>query len=227
MNGNGLEPILRPPSAANDSALLLTLMAILAVNLLLAPTLLRLARMFFKQLMRTHREALPGERTLGERLVVIVGVVQTLVFEALMLYCAAGADEMPPLASVGGLSLLTLALFATQYCGYALTGYAFAPSGEDTRTWLAAMLITQACAGFLLIIPAMGALFYPGLLGAFVATGTAIYIAGRLPLYIRGFRIFYTSPASVVYFFLYLCTLEIVPVIGVLSLTGFFSSLFC
>lgn len=227
MNSSGLEPILRTPSAATDSALLLTLMAILVINLLLAPTLLRSARIFFKQLMRTHREALPGEKTLGERLVVIAGVAQALVFEALILYCAAGADEMPPLASVGGLALLTLTLFAAQYTGYALTGYAFAPTGEDTRTWLSAMLITQACAGFLLIIPAMGALFYPGLLGSFIIVGAAVYIGGRIPLYIRGFRIFYTSPASVVYFFLYLCTLEIVPVIGVLSLTGLFSTLFC
>lgn len=218
--------MLRPPVAANDSALLLTIVVIFAVNLLLAPTLIRTVRVFFKQLMRTHRESMPGENTLGERLVVLSGVIQTLIFEALLLYCACGADRMPPLAALAGLSLLTLLLFVVQYVGYSLTGYAFT-SGDNTRIWLSAFLITQACAGFALAVPAMGALFYPRYLDAFLLVGIAIYILFRIPLFIRELRIFYTSPGSVFYFFLYLCTLEIVPFIGVIAFANFFSTLFC
>ena len=222
----GIEPVMRTPMASNDSALLLSLIVVFAANLLLAPTLIRAVRVFFKQLMRTHHEGMPGEKTLGERLVVISGVIQTLIFEALLLYCACGADRMPPLAAMAGLLLLTLTLFGVQYVGYALTGYAFT-SGENTRLWLSAFLLTQACAGFALAIPAMGALFYPRYLDTFLLIGIALYILFRIPLFIRELRIFYTSPGSIFYFFLYLCTLEIVPFIGVLAFVNFFSSLFC
>ncbi|MCM1309795.1 MAG: DUF4271 domain-containing protein [Bacteroides sp.] len=186
----------------------------------------RSAHTFFKQLFSTHREAIPGEKTLGERLVVVFGVIQTLVFEALLLYCACGADVMPPLASVAGLALLTMLLFAMQYCGYAVTGFTFS-SGENTRLWLSAFMITQACAGLPMAATALGSLFYPRYITLFIVIGLIIYIAARIPLYIREFRIFYSSPASIFYFFLYLCTLEIVPFIGALAFTNFFSKLFC
>lgn len=221
-----IDPILRTPQAANDSVLLAVLMAVLAVNLLLSPTLIRAVRVFFKQLFRTHREVMPGEKTFGERIVVLGGVVETLVFEALLLYCAVGADIFPPLLSLAGLGLLTLLMFMIQYCGYALTGYAFA-GGDDTRLWLSAFLVTQACAGLPMAAISLAALFYPRFLAVFLILGFAFYIIVRIPLYIREFRIFYISQASILYFFLYLCTLEIVPFIGVLAFANLFSTLFC
>jgi len=222
----GIEPLLRAPVAANDSALLIVLTAVMVANFFCAPTLSRIAGQFFKQLFRTRREALPGEKTIAERIVVALAVGQMLTFEALTLYCACGAAGMPPLASLGGLLILVGALLAVQTVGYALTGYAFADA-EQTRLWLSAFMVTQAVAGFMLIIPALGALFYPRLLTLFLCLAGAVFIGCRIPLYIREFRIFYTSSASLVYFFLYLCTLEIVPIIAVLSLAGTFSSLFC
>lgn len=221
-----IDPILRTPQAANDSALLAVLIAVVALNLLISPTLIRAVRVFIKQLFRTHREVMPGEKTLGERIVVLSGVVETLVFEALLLYCAVGADIFPPLLSLAGLVVLTLLMFIIQYCGYALTGYAFA-DGEDTRMWLSSFMVTQACAGLPLAAVSLGALFYPRYLGVFLILGFAFYVMVRIPLYIREFRIFYTSPASILYFFLYLCTLEIVPFIGVLAFANLFSKLFC
>lgn len=226
MTEQGIQPLLRPQIAATDSTLLLILVVVLAINMLLIPTLTRNVKLFFKQLLRTHREAVPGEKTFNERLVVIFGVIQTLIFEALLLYCACGANMTPPLFSLTGLLILTTMLFAVQYCGYTLTGYAFA-STEDTRVWTSAFLITQACAGFPFALTAFGALFYPVYLPAFLIAGLSIYILFRIPLYIREFRIFYTSPASIFYFFLYLCTLEIIPFIGVLAFANFFSKLFC
>lgn len=221
-----IEPIIRQAAAASDSALLIVLTSVMVVAFLCAPTLSRIVGSFLKQLFRSRREALPGEKTFGERLVVMMALVQTLVFEALAIYCARGAAEMPPLASLAGLTVLTAGLFFVQFAGYRLVGYAFT-STEETHLWQSAFLLTQASLGFLLIIPAMGALFYPQLLVPFLIAAGAVYVACRIPLYIREFRIFYSSPASLFYFFLYLCTLEIVPLIALWALSGIFDTLFC
>ncbi|MCH5320108.1 MAG: DUF4271 domain-containing protein, partial [Paramuribaculum sp.] len=39
-----------------------------------------------------------------------------------------------------------------------------------------------------------------------------LYVLARIMFIVKGFRIFYTNSASIVYFILYLCSLEIVPV---------------
>lgn len=221
-----IEPIIRHSGAASDSALLLVLIAVMATAFLCAPTLSRIVGSFLRQLFRSRRETLPGEKTLGERLAVVIALIQTLVFEALIIYCARGAAGMPPLTSVGGLTLLTSGLFFVQLFGYRLVSYAFT-STEESHLWQSAFLLTQASLGFLLIIPAMGALFYPELLLPFLITAGVVYAACRIPLYISEFRIFYSSPASLFYFFLYLCTLEIVPLIALWALSGIFDTLFC
>lgn len=222
----GIEPSLRFVAPAGDSALLAVLIGLIALNLLLAPTLIRSAMVLFKQLFSTRRETLPGERTFTERIVMTCAVGQTIVFEALMLYCLCGADETPALASLGGLCLLTLMLFLVQTVGYALTGYAFS-NGDNTHAWLSTFFISQAVTGFPLALTALCSLFYPRFSGLLFICGSIVYILGRIPLYIREFRIFYTMPASLFYFFLYLCTLEIAPLIGVLAFSGLFSTLFC
>ncbi|MDE5659511.1 MAG: DUF4271 domain-containing protein [Muribaculaceae bacterium] len=221
-----LEPMIRQASASTDSGLLIVLTVIMAAAMLCAPVIRRIEGIYFRQLFRSHREAQPGEKTLGERLVVSLALLQTLVFEALMLYCCLGSEAMPPLASLAGLLVLTAGLFAAQMAAYGLTGYAFA-SADEAHSWRTAALLMQALTGYLLVIPAMGALFYPDYLVLFATIGAMAYISCRIPLIISEFRIFYTTPASLFYFFLYLCTSEIVPLIAVWGLSGMFSSLFC
>lgn len=221
-----IEPALRTAAASADSALLTALLAIIIVSGLCAPVMTRIVADYFKQLMRSHHQAQSGEKTLGERLVVIVGLLQTVVFGALLLFCALGAAERPPLASLAGLTLLTTLLLTGQLTGYRLVGYAFA-STEESHSWLSAFLTTQALCGYLLVIPAFGALFYPSLTFAFAIAAGVVFVACRIPLFISEFRIFHTDNLSLIYFFLYLCTLEIVPLLAVWSLAGVFSSLFC
>ena len=46
-----------------------------------------------------------------------------------------------------------------------------------------------------------------------VATGSVLYLVVRLIFICKGFRLFYDNLLSSVYFILYLCTLEIAPLI--------------
>lgn len=221
-----IEPTLRLRGASSDSALLTVLMGVFIVSALCAPTMGRIASTYIKQLFRSHREFLPGEKTLGERLIITIGLVQTVVFEGLILYCALGASGRPPTASLAGVALLCALLFAVQLVGYRLVGYAFA-APDESQAWQSAFFITQGICGYLLVIPAFAMLFYPNLMLPFLISAGVIFAAYRIPLYISEFRIFHTGNLSVIYFFLYLCTLEIVPLLAVWSLAGAFSSIFC
>lgn len=217
-----IDPTLRATLGDVDSALLCVVLGCFVVNALLFPTLLRLWRAFFRQILRPRSDVQQAERTSSERVVMAISLVQTVAFEALALYCSTSSHGF---ASYCGLLVGAAALMIVQIAGYECVGFAFS-SPAETRSWLRAFFASQSLLGYLLIIPALGALFYPSAATAFLIAAGVVYVACRILFYIKGFAFFYTSPASIFYFFLYLCTLEIVPLAVVWSLTGFFSTLF-
>lgn len=224
---HGLEPAMRPVLPGFDSGIMTMILACFVVNALVFPTLLRLWREFFKELGRVRRTNMATEHTVSERWIMFIALMQTLLFEALTLFCAfrqsPGAEAFR--SFLGGLLLASL-LMCVQVTGYLLVGYAFAPAGE-MRRWLRSFVLTQTMAGYLLVLPALAALFYPTSAPVFCSVCLAIYIGCRILFCIKGFTIFYTSPASLFYFFLYLCTIEIVPLLTVWSVAGYFLQLFC
>lgn len=224
---HGLEPAVRPLLPGFDSGIMTVILACIVVNALVFPTLLRLWREFFKELGRARRTNMATEHTAAERWIMFVALVQTLLFEALALFCVCnqGQGAHAFQAFLGALLLAGL-LMGVQLAGYSLVGYAFAPAGE-IRPWLRSFVLTQTMAGYLLVLPALAALFYPMAAHVFCAICLAIYIGCRILFCIKGFTFFYTSPVSLFYFFLYLCTLEIVPLLTVRSVASYFLQLFC
>lgn len=224
---HGLDPILRPELPGSDSAILTVILAVAVVNAFMFPVMLRLWREFFKNLGRGRRQEPVNEHTVGERWVMVSALVLTVLAEALALFCA--RSDNPPseaFAALMGTLVLVLIFHVVQTCGYLLMGYAFAPKG-GTRNWLRSFVLSQSLMGYLMIVPALGALFYPTAASGFLIACGVIFVACRILFYINGFIIFYTSPASIFYFFLYLCTLEIVPLPAVWSVAGYFTQLFC
>lgn len=220
---NRIEPALRAAWSDTDSALLCVVIGCFVVNALLFPTLLRLWRAFFKQLVRPHSDVQQVERTSSERVVLGISLLQTMVFEALGLFCAVGAHSF---AQYCGLLIAPAALMAVQLAGYNCVGFAFTGPAES-RAWIRAFMASQSLLGYLIVIPTLGALFYPHFAVGFLIAAGVMYVACRILFYIKGFAFFYTSFSSLFYFFLYLCTLEIVPLAVVWALTGHLSTLFC
>lgn len=204
-----MEFALRAAVPARDSGLLTGLLTVFVVSCFCAPTVWRLAADYFKQLFRSKREGFTYERTFGERLVLIAGLVQTVVYEGVLLFSVNAADSLPALIRIVG---LCAALLVLQLAAYRLVGYAFS-TADDTRLWQSAFLITQASLGYMLAIPAFAAVFYPRAAAAWFSVGAVIFGLFRIPLYISEFRIFKTDNLSIFYFFLYLCSLEIVPLL--------------
>ena len=77
---------------------------------------------------------------------------------------------------------------------------------------------SQMLLGVVLTVPTLVALFYPGVSGVMLAIAAGLYILSRICYISKGFRIFYNNFPSLLYFILYLCTLEIIPVITILIL---------
>lgn len=220
-----IEPTLRTVTAGHDSVILAILLGIFIVSALCAPTIRRIASHYFKLLLRSTREPLTGERTFGERVALFICLLQTISFEGLLLFAAFdGMNAESPLRALAALAALCGILMLVQLAGYRMVGYAFANS-EDTHSWQSAFFITQSLLGYMLAVPAVVVLFYPEACKILCTIGIGFYITCRIPLFISEFRIFKTDKFSLFYFFLYLCTLEIVPLLAIWQLAEFFSTL--
>lgn len=113
---------------------------------------------------------------------------------------------------------LCAVLYVFQWSACAAVGYAFAVQPiAGMRSFLGAFSSTQSVLGPLLLLPALGALFYPGMAMAFIYCGIGLFVLMRIFFHIKAFRIFYSGPLSLFYFFLYLCTLEILPLIALMT----------
>lgn len=137
-----------------------------------------------------------------------------IVFGGVILYFATDIAHTPSFTGV----MMSMALLGVYYIfellAYRTVAYTFA-TREGGRRWVDGFVATQAYAGLALILPALLAVYEPQWRTTTITTSLAIYCIARLIFIIKGFRIFYTNFASLLYFILYLCTLEVIPVLAI------------
>lgn len=212
-----MEPELLPLTPANDPVLRAMVWALIIPALIFLPSVVRLWGKFMTSLTRHEDTLAAAERTLTDRLAQIVAGLLCCLMWGLLLYCVAykmrgGNLALSPGYGVGLTAAGAVACGLIQFVGYRVVGYAFTTSG-NTIVWIRSLAIEIAMAGYWMVIPALGAMFYPGLAFSMFWLGAGIFLLLRMALWIKCFRIFYDSPFSIVYFFLYLCTLETVPLL--------------
>ncbi|MDE5811243.1 MAG: DUF4271 domain-containing protein [Muribaculaceae bacterium] len=110
------------------------------------------------------------------------------------------------------MSGLAAAFYLFELAAYATVGYAFA-TPSATREWLRGFNASQAFLAILLILPALIAVVSLQWLSVAVTVACIAYILARSLFIYKGFKIFYNNFPSLLYFILYLCTLEIVPLL--------------
>lgn len=133
-----------------------------------------------------------------------------IVFTATDLYI--GLNQARPLVLTDYFSMLALiaGYYLFKIVAYAMVGYAFAvPPGG--RQWLMGFNAAMAYTGLALIIPTFVALYVPAVAQWIVPYCIIAWLIGQIIFICKGFRIFYHDFGSIFYFFLYLCTLEIIP----------------
>ena len=166
------------------------------------------------------------DHTAGETGVTISFVLLTCVCEGTLianwLLASGGATALPGwFASMLMPVLVGVAVvfYIVQLVGYNIVGFTFADK-IGKHQWVSGFNASQSLLSLLLFVPALAGLFYPSWASVMGIAGGMMYVLARLVFIVKGFRIFYTGVNSLLYFILYLCTLEIAPLVLVMRLCG-------
>lgn len=163
------------------------------------------------------RTNLFDEHTVNETRIMVALVVQVCVCEALLIvswllgqgatFTSGGLAATAALTAVGA-----GAYYLAQLATYRIIGYAFT-SRLLAAQWLQGFNSTQTLLGFALLVPTLVSLFYPSAAEGLLILSAGLYIVARMVFICKGFRIFYHNLFSLIYFILYLCSVEIIPLL--------------
>lgn len=192
---------------------------ILAIVLLLAFNIghcRRLMSSFSQDLIGVRNRANRFEtHTASETRVYLFIILLLCVSEGILIYAAAtrqgiavAADDIGPATLL--LAALAAAYYIFQLAAYNVVGFAFADKFATTQ-WLRGFNASQTLLSMLLVFPAIVSLIYPSSISVVVPLSAVIYVVCRGLFITKGFRIFFDKIPSLLYFILYLCALEIVP----------------
>ena len=128
-------------------------------------------------------------------------------------------------AMIGAITAIAVVYYLWQLVAYATVGYVFTDN-VSSRIWMKGFNASQVLFAMLIFIPALIVLFNPGAATVIVPLGVLVYILSRILFICKGFRLFYDNFSSLIYFILYLCTLEIVPLVLIYRAVLFISDKF-
>ncbi len=215
----GVEPTPRPMQPGNRPGFLILIALMFVVLTFNFRHFGRVLRQYGKELwrLRSGRDNVFDEHPGADTRVLVLLLMQCVVCAGILL-CAGicRLDLVRPSAmtgqTVGCIIAVCTVWYLVNLAACSVVGYTFAtPAGR--REWLRGLNASQALLGLGLVFPAVLAVFYPPLTHIATTVAAALYCIARLLFIIKGFRIFYTHIGSLLYFILYLCTLEIIPVI--------------
>ncbi len=155
------------------------------------------------------------ETTVSESYITAGLLILTCLCEGIIAYFAVPSPLVASFSAgeaIGVFSLAAVGLMMFQTVSYIVTGYAFT-SFDSTRQWLKGFFASQSLLGVLMLVPTLTVIFNPALSGLATIITVALYVICRIIFICKGFRIFYINIFSGVYFILYLCTLEITPLL--------------
>lgn len=158
------------------------------------------------------------EHTSNETRLTLLLIGQFIICAGILLYVTATVESRPDdigiFTGVARTSGLMAAYYIFQLAAYNTVGYIFT-SSERRAAWIAGFNASQSMLGLALIIPVLLAVFYPSADKAVIVIAATLYFIARLLFIVKGFRIFFINFSSLLYFILYLCALEIIPVLFV------------
>lgn len=180
-------------------------------------TISRLLRFYGGELVkiRRGRDNVFDDRPAGDMRVLTLLVIQFVVCGGILLsgglsWLVACDHSVMTVPAVARIICIVGAYYVFQLVAYQTVGYTFA-TGEGRREWLRGFNASQALLGVALSLPAIMVIFYPHTTVPMAMIALCVYLLARLLFIFKGIRIFYDKISSLLYFILYLCTLEIIP----------------
>lgn len=225
---DGLAPVPRPQLPGYDTGVMCLLIGtflVLAANFRHYSTFVKT---FAQDLWKVrNRDNVFTDHTMSETRVIASFILLLCLCEGIIIFSLV-APHAPGLHIFGGVAMFTLlsgAFYWMQQLSYQSVGYSFT-STDNARQWLKGFRASQSLLGVTLVVPAMIVLFNPGMATAIALLSATLYIMARIIFILKGFRIFYDNSFSLIYFILYLCTLEIVPPIAMCRVAVYIAKLF-
>lgn len=179
------------------------------------------------------RQNVFDDHTVSETQIMTALIANTCLMEGILLYLGI-SFQFPGLQLAAHLFLavamlvgVALGFYLLQLLLYYLIGYTFADT-VDTKLWIDGFKATQSILGLGLFPIIFIILLYPDTFQMMLVCAITLYFLARLVFISKGLRIFFNNLTSTIYFILYLCAVEIVPVIlallGAISLCGLLQS---
>lgn len=213
----GIAPMGLPPvsSGSGLTALLTGTLVVAAIN---AAGIGRTLKSYRHELwsVRRRHNVFDDEHSASVPMAVLLALV-FVVFGGIVLYNLPGYPPAPSFAGATASMALLACYYLFRYVAYRLVGFTFAGKTGAVR-WINGFMATQAFAGLFLIVPALLLVVRPEWRDILVTISLTIYGAANILFIAKGFRIFYTKIQSLLYFILYLCTLEIIPMLAIYRL---------
>lgn len=215
----GMEPRPLPPGAKSD------LPAFIGVGVVIAIVSLSRGAHLFSSIVHDLRPGARTGRRYDERDVsdrwCLAGIYALLIICSAILLSKFVTYIHPEAAGIDTVDVLYLTFAMCGYYlfklfGYNIAGYAF---GDTTQraAWLRAYNATQMPLALALIVPVTLVVFDPLAVSEAMIVAAALVVVARIAFFVKGFSIFYINISSPFYFILYLCTLEITPIIVLYS----------
>ncbi len=179
-----------------------------------------------------RRENLFEDHTVNETSILAAMIANTCIVEGFLIYLALQVLRPDLSASlqgsvfmhIGTFSLMAAAFYIVQWLVFKVLGYTFSDK-EGTKLWLDGFKSSQSLLG-LMLLPVLVLLMVFTASGKMLLTIAALlYLVARLIFVYKGFRIFYSNLSSCVYFILYLCAVEIVPLVIMTGITIWISDI--
>ena len=217
----GVAPTPVPPSPLRSPVVMGLMMLVAMAVVLSYRTGYKYLENFVRNMFSTRRrENLFDDHTVNETkiLTALIGLSCVMQGFALMVGVSLAVPSLAsgilrsPALSLGLGAAVVLVYYLLQLLVYHVLGYVFTDS-ISTRLWIDGFKATQSLLG-LLLLPVIGVmLLKPELSTPMLLVAAGLYICARLVFICKGFRIFYGNLSSIVYFILYLCSHEIVPLV--------------
>ncbi len=231
-DGAEAQPFTRSPLHDTPSMALL-LAGMLAVALSYHKGYKYIENFFHYMFSTRRRENLFEDHTVNETgiLTALIGntciVEGFLIFAAVRMLCpslapALQANVFPHIAIYCGIAVL---FYVGQWLVYKVLGYTFSDK-QGTKLWIDGFKATQAFLGLLLLPVLILLMLYPYHGKLLLSIAASLYLIARLVFIFKGFRIFYGNLSSILYFLLYLCAVEIVPLAIMASVTYWISGIY-
>ncbi len=169
---------------------------------------------------RRRRETIFDNHTMGDVRMMWALVANTCVMEGLLLFYAIGLF-VPSLRQgmlesvflyVGVLTAMCMGFHLCQHALYALLGYVFGDP-LSRKLWLSGFWASQSLLGLLLFPVTVFLLLFPSAIELLLTVAAILYGIVRIVFIFKGLRIFFNKLSQSLYFILYLCSMEIVPLV--------------